>query len=119
MAREQGKRASRKAGVTLSHISPKLLIKTVSLISGYEEIHRHQSKHKYTDLQRQIFSQAHEQSHWLELAHSDSHSSQAWLQNLVQSVAHSDSTDTFQESKSETERRADRAKCSKEKLRRH
>lgn len=84
MAREQGKRASRKAGVTLSHISPKLLIKTVSLISGYEEIHRQQSKHKYADLQRQIFSQAHEQTHWMELSHSDSHSSQAWLQNRVQ-----------------------------------
>lgn len=41
MAKEQGKRASGKAGVTLSHISPKLLIKTVTLISGYEEIYIH------------------------------------------------------------------------------
>lgn len=49
--REQGKRASRKAGVTLSHISPKLLIKTVTLITGYEEIQTHKGRHGYTDKQ--------------------------------------------------------------------
>lgn len=41
--RERGERTSRKSGVTLLHISPKLLIKTVILISGYEEIQTRQS----------------------------------------------------------------------------
>lgn len=59
MAKEHGKRASKKAGVTLLHISPKLLIKTVTLISGYEEIHAHKNKH--TDLHIQACSEAHTQ----------------------------------------------------------
>lgn len=50
MASEQGKRAGSRAGVTLSHISPKLLIKTVSLISGYEEIQTQKST--YTNMLR-------------------------------------------------------------------